>query len=211
MVYIALEDKNDILIAILKIEQMKQSVILKHAIPFIQWFSFMIIIALLIDYILHQFQLEGFGRYLGILGTLVIISSFIYSLRKRKLINWGSPKGHLQSHEYLAWGGSILILVHAGIHFNALLPWLAVFMMLITVASGLVGKFLLKKSNETLQEKRKELLAKGITMNDAEKNVFFDTITVDLMKKWRVVHLPITFLFGVLALMHIITLIIFSK
>ena len=59
-------------------------------------------------------------------------------------------------HEYLAWIGSILILVHAGIHFNALLPWLAILMLLIAVATGLIGKFLLQKSNESLKLKKQK-------------------------------------------------------
>jgi hypothetical protein len=104
-----------------------------------------------------------------------------------------------------------MLLVHAGIHFNAWLPWLAIVMLLITVGSGLVGKFLLKKANESLKERRLELINMGSSKEDADKILFFDSITVDLMKKWRIVHLPITLLLGVFALMHIITIIIFSK
>ena len=36
----------------------------------------------------------------------------------------------------LAWLGSLLVLVHAGVHFNAILGWLAVGAMLINVGSG---------------------------------------------------------------------------
>jgi hypothetical protein len=99
--------------------------------------------------------------------------------------------------------------VHAGIHFNAVLPWLAVLMMLITVASGLVGKYLLKKANESLKGRRKELVDSGLSSDEAEKKLFFDSITVDLMKKWRVVHMPITLLMGILSLLHIITIIMY--
>ena len=104
-----------------------------------------------------------------------------------------------------------MLLVHAGIHFNAFLPWLAIVMLLIAVASGLIGKFLLKKANETLKEKKQALINTGISPEDADKKLFFDSITVDLMKKWRVVHLPITLILGILALMHIITIVMFSK
>lgn len=104
-----------------------------------------------------------------------------------------------------------MLLVHAGIHFNAILPWLAILMLLIAVASGLVGKFLLKKSNETLKIKMQELIKSGLSKEDADKELFFDSITVDLMKKWRVVHLPITLILGLLSLMHIITIIMFGK
>lgn len=86
-------------------------------------------------------------------------------------------------HEYLAWIGSVLILVHAGIHFNALLPWVAILMLLINVASGLVGKFFLKNASLSLNESRQEYIASGIISEEAEKKLFFDTITVNAMKK----------------------------
>jgi len=171
----------------------------------------MIIIAIGIDFFLHLVGLVEVGRYLGFAGTVAIIMSFYYSLRKRKIIKTGSPKQLLLQHEYLAWAGSVMLLVHAGIHFNALLPWLAIIMLLIVVASGLVGKFLLKISIESLKDKREELIAAGFNCRETDKKLFFDSITVDLMRNWRIVHLPITIIFGVLAMMHIITIIMFGK
>lgn len=171
----------------------------------------MIFISIAIDYFFHRLQLEYIGRYLGFTGTAVILFSFVYSLRKRKIIKSGSPKRLLILHEYLAWIGSILILVHAGIHFNAVLPWLAVLMLLIAVASGLAGKFLLQKTNDSLKEKRQELIYTGVSKEEVDRKLFFDSITVDLMKKWRAVHIPITLILGILTLIHIITIIMYSK
>lgn len=188
---------------------MKRSLFSKYFLPFIQWYGLMILFAILIDYFLHRLELISIGYYLSYIGTALIIISFIYSIRKRKLIESGSPRKLLMLHEYLAWTGSIFILVHAGIHFNALLPWLAVLMMLIAVASGLVGKFLLKKASESIKDKRKILADSGLSAEEADKKLFFDSITLDLMKKWRVIHLPITYLFGLLSLLHIITIIMF--
>ena len=190
---------------------MNKPLLIKYFMPFIHWYALMILIAIGIDFILHQFDLVYIGRYLGLGGTIVILLSFVYSLRKRKIIETGSPKQLLMWHEYLAWAGSIMLLVHAGIHFNAWLPWLAVVMLLITVGSGLVGKFLLKNANESLKERRIALMNTGSSIEDADKKLFFDSITVDLMKKWRIVHLPITLLLGILTLLHIITIIMFSK
>ena len=190
---------------------MKKPLLVKYVFPFLQWYGLMILIAIGIDYILHQMGLVYIGRYLGYVGTFVIILSFIYSLRKRKIIQAGSPKKLLQLHEYLAWAGSILLLVHAGVHFNALLPWIAILMLLISVGSGLVGKFLLKRANETLKERRAALGAAGLSKEAADKKLFFDSITVDMMKKWRVVHLPITLVLGILSLLHILTILMFSK
>jgi hypothetical protein len=171
----------------------------------------MILVAIAIDYFLHRFQLVSIGFYLGFVGTSLLVISFIYSLRKRRIIQTGSPKSLLLFHEYLAWAGSVCLLVHAGIHFNAILPWLAVFMLLINVASGLVGKFVLKNANDLLKEKREEMIKAGFNQIYVDKNLFWDSIAVDLMKKWRVVHLPISLLFGIFALLHIITIVIFSK
>ena len=171
----------------------------------------MILVTITIDSMLHYFHLVFIGLYLGWIGTCIIIISFVYSLRKRKIIQSGSPQLLLNIHEYLAWIGSVLILVHAGIHFNALLPWLAILMLLINVASGLVGKFLLKNATFELSSNRQELITLGMTLEEANKKLFFDTITVAAMKKWRAVHLPMSFSLGILALLHIITVLIFSK
>ena len=190
---------------------MKKPLLVKYVLPFFQWYALMILIAIAVDYFLHRLNLVWVGRYLGLIGTLFILVSLTYSLRKRKLIEYGSPKQLLKLHENLSWIGSIMLLVHAGIHFNALLPWLAILMLLITVASGLVGKFLLKKANEALKERKQDLINTGITIGEVEKILHFDSITVDLMKKWRVVHLPITLILGILSLMHIVTVIMFGK
>lgn len=190
---------------------MKSSVFAKFVLPFLQWYALMILFAIIIDYFLHRFQFVFIGRYLGYVGTFVVMISFVYSLRKRKIITSGSPKKLLAIHEYLAWAGSIMLLVHAGIHFNALLPWLAILMLLIAVATGLIGKFFLQKANESLKERKKELLGKGIAKEDVDKQLFFDSVTVDLMKKWRAVHLPITLVLGILALLHIITIAMYNK
>lgn len=190
---------------------MNKSVAFKYILPFVQWFGLIIIIAILIDYTLHRLDLLSVGYWLSYPGTLLIILSFLYSLRKRKIIESGSPKKLLMLHEYLAWSGSIFILVHAGIHFNAILPWLGIIMMLVTVGSGLTGKYLLKKSTEALKAKKKDLIDSGLSEEDAGKQLFFDSITVDLMKKWRIVHIPITILFTILALLHILSIIMFIR
>jgi hypothetical protein len=189
---------------------MKSPIIVQQFLPFLFLYTLMILITIIIDYLLHYFQMVYIGRYRGLIGTFFILISFVYSLRKRKLIQIGSPKELLKMHEQLAWIGSVLILVHAGIHFNSLLPWLAVLMLLINVASGLVGKFLLKNSALELNLRKQELLQTGMSKEDADKKLFLDTITVDAMKKWRVIHLPIAFTLGILSLLHIITILIFS-
>ena len=190
---------------------MKQPLLIKYVLPFTAWYALMILVTIVVDYVLHYFQLTSVGLYLGYIGTFLILISFLYSLRKRRFITTGSPKKYLKLHEYVAWIGSVMVLVHAGIHFNAVLPWLAIFMLLINVASGLVGKFLLKKSGESLNSSRQALLNSGMTNEDADKKLFFDSVTVEIMRKWRSIHLPIALMFGILSMLHIITITLFGK
>jgi len=189
---------------------MKNGIILKDVFPFIIWFSTMILSTIVLDLILHFFDIVFIGKYLGYLGTFTILISFVYSLKKRKLISFGVPKVLLDYHEYLAMVGAIMILVHAGIHIHSILPWLAVFILIINVASGLVGKYIIKQANQTIKIRKGLLKDSGLSDEEISKAVFWDTITMDAMKKWRTIHMPITYLLGLFSLIHIISALLFS-
>ena len=102
------------------------SVLAREVLPFVAAFAALVAAALAIDGVLHLLGAVWIGRYLGIAGVLLILGSFRYSLRKRGWIKSGSPVPLLRLHERMAWAGATLVLVHAGIHFNAVLGWLAV-------------------------------------------------------------------------------------
>jgi hypothetical protein len=188
---------------------MQPRLITREIIPFSVSFAALALVTLLLDGLLHWFDLVWIGRYLGIVGTLLILYSFRYSLRKRKLIRSGNPVSLLRWHEYLAWLGSLLILVHAGIHFNSILGWLAVGAMLINIGSGLAGKFLLERARKRMLEARQSLLRQGVPEAELEQQVYLDTMTFDVVKQWRAVHFPITLAFGVLALAHMLAVFLF--
>jgi len=192
-------------------EQVNHSVFRKDIRPFVLWLVWLIALTLIIDYLLHYTQILWIERYLGILGTLLIVLSSSYSLRKKKIITFGKPKTFLRMHEYLAWTGSLMVLVHGGIHFNAILPWAAVTAMLVAVISGLVGKYLLKKSINTLTAKKDEYSMAGLSEEEIEKNIFWDSLAVNAMKKWKTAHRPITIVFGITAVLHVITIIFFWR
>ena len=161
------------------------------------------------DYLLHQLNLVWVGRYLGIPGIVLIIISLTYSLRKRKVIMAGNPKALLTFHEFTAWLGSLLVLVHAGIHFNAILPWLATMAMSVNVLSGLVGKLLLGQSRRHVQGERDDLQLQGFSSVEVKQALFWDAVTLDAMTQWRKVHIPIFIVFVILALGHIISIFLF--
>jgi len=188
---------------------MEQSLIRKKVVPFLKLFGALILATVITDALLHQFELVWIGRWLGIPGTILILLSFFYSMRKRKVISFGKPKTLLTLHETLTWIGALMILVHAGIHIYTILPWLALIAMLVNVISGMTGKYLLDRSRHFLADKKEVYSQQGLSEAEIEKKLFWDATTFDLMKKWRAVHLPITLVFAVLGITHILSIFLF--
>ena len=188
---------------------MERSLIRKEVIPFVMMFGALILATIITDTLLHQFDLVWIGRWLGIPGTILILLSFFYSMRKRKMIGFGKPRTLLILHETLTWLGALMILVHAGIHIYTILPWLALFAMLVNVISGMTGKYLLDRSRRFLAAKKEAYSQQGLSEEAIEKKLFWDATTFDLMKKRRVVHLPITLAFAVLGITHILSIFLF--
>lgn len=181
----------------------------REVLPFVGSLVLLAVTALALDGVLHLLDLRWIGRWLGIPGVLLILASTAYSLRKRKLIQRGHPARLLRWHEWLAWIGSLLVLVHAGVHFNAILGWLAVAAMLINVASGLTGKFLLDRARRRMEQARERMRSRGVPDEELEDQLYWDSLTFDAVKQWRVVHFPITLAFTVLALAHIVAIFMF--
>lgn len=188
---------------------MDRSLIRKEILPFATLFGALISATLITDFLLHRFDLVWIGRWLGIPGTILILLSFLYSLRKRKMIAFGKPKTLLTLHEGLTLIGALLILVHAGIHVYAILPWLALLAMTVNVLSGMTGKYLLDRSRRFLDDKKAHYMQQGLAGEVLERQLFWDATTFDLMKRWRVVHLPITLAFAVLGIAHILSILLF--
>lgn len=188
---------------------MKISLWRQHVLPFSLLLGLLAAATLAGDYLLHRLNLVWVGRYLGIPGTLLIIGSLYYSLRKRKYVTTGDPKTLLKMHEFSAWLGSLMVLIHAGIHFNAILPWLATVAMGVNVISGMVGKMLLNRSRLHVQGEREHYQLRGLSKPEVEQAVFWDAVTLGAMTQWRKVHIPIFIVFAVLALGHIFSIFLF--
>jgi hypothetical protein len=188
---------------------MNKSLLRLQVLPFLVQFLLLMGATTVGDFILHQFDLIWIGRYLGIPGTIFILLSLFYSLRKRKVIRTGSPLILLKMHEIFAWLGALMILVHAGVHFNAILPWLALGAMVINVISGMVGRYLLERSKRQLKAMEDKYKMRGLSEIETEKELYWDAVTFDLMVKWRAVHFPISYAFAVLSIGHILSVFLF--
>lgn len=187
---------------------MRNAIFFKQVAPFLFLYLLLIVAAFFLDFFLHKIGLLWVGRYLGTVGVITLLFSFIYSLRKRSLIKTGSLKVLLDVHEYLAFLGALMILIHTGIHFNAILPWIALIMMLVVVASGFTGKVLLKRASQQLRTTQTQLQTQGLSGVELEKKLHFDALTLELMKKWRTFHIPINIIFVVLTVLHILAILI---
>lgn len=180
---------------------MHRSLLVRQVAPSALGYLGLIAATIVLDFALHRAGLLWIGSYLGPLGTALIALSFLYSLRKRQKIGFGTPRKLLELHETLSWTGALLVLVHAGIHLNAILPWLAVAAMLVVVASGFTGSVLLKRAKETV--KLREATGTG------EDNAALDRLTLDLMKRWRTFHMPVNAVFLALFAIHLLTVVFF--
>lgn len=188
---------------------MSNSIFYVEVLPFLTRFAILMGATILGDFVLHLFSLVWVGRYLGIPGTILIVLSLMYSMRKRKIIQTGKPQTLLKIHEFFTWLGTLMIFIHSGVHFNTILPWLATMAMMVNVVSGLVGQYLLDRSRRHLTSLRKQYQLDGMAKNEVEKELFWDAVTYDLMVKWRTVHFPISYAFAILALGHIVSVFLF--
>jgi hypothetical protein len=183
---------------------------LRRVLPYTLAYLGIVALAILVDLLLHDNGKIWVGRYLGIVGTILLLLSFLYSLRKRKLIERGSPKALLRNHEVLGWISAVMLVVHAGVHFNALIPWLAVLAMLVVIASGFTGQYLLKEAKDLLKQRQKALRAED-PKADLEDLLIAHSLMVDTMKDWRRVHMPLTMVFASLVLLHLGSLFFFWR
>ncbi|MBI4007036.1 MAG: hypothetical protein HY354_00895 [Planctomycetes bacterium] len=151
----------------------------------------------------------GFTSYkhiVGVAGSIMIMVSILYSLRKRKIIfTKGSLNGWRVFHEWLTIVGAFLVFVHGGFHTHAFVPIAAGTIMFISVASGLTGRYLYLKTNDYLLFKRDELRRKGLGEEAADEELQSLIITHKIMKNWRSVHVPIVTSLAVTAIFHIVS------
>lgn len=162
--------------------------------------------AILLEIILDMFGVKGHRLFTGIAGTLLIIVSFGYSMRKRKkLITFGSPKSWLRAHEWLAIAGSFVIFVHTGTHFKALVPIITLIFMFTAFISGLVGRHVYNNAKSELKAKRAELKEAGLTASEIEQKLWSLTVASDALSRWRTVHMPIVSFLVVMVLYHAVS------
>ena len=188
---------------------MWKSLLIQRTLPLSLSYLLLIMAAIALDYLLHSINLVWIGRYFGIIGTLFLALSFGYSARKQKLIKNGALKFFLKFHCYSGWVGTLMILVHSGIHFNAILPWAATALMMIVTASGHVGQYLIKKLKEEMKLKMKQLGITASVDDELEQRHYWDSVTIKALDQWRGMHMPLVSFLIALTSIHIFVIFFF--
>ncbi len=167
--------------------------------------------AVLLETILDLYGVEKHRLMTGILGTSLIILSFLYSLRKRrKFITVGNMKWWLRSHEWLAIAGSFVIFVHTGTHFKALVPVMTLIFMFTAFVSGLIGRYVYNNVKSELKTRKEELKREGLSKAEMEQRLWSLTVTSGALAKWRDYHMPIVSILAVMVLYHALSALYYS-
>lgn len=115
---------------------------------------------------------EGLGYFLGVVGSLLILTQLLFPLRKRfKILKFMGPvKNWFRTHMILGVVGTLTILYHSNFSMGSVNSTAAQVSMLLVAGSGLIGRFLYSKIHHGLYGRKtslKELLA-SVKLSTAE-------------------------------------------
>lgn len=107
----------------------------------------------------HLVAESGTGYWLGIAGSIIMLMLLAYPLRKRFRILHGIGRvaSWFRFHMIMGIVGPVLIILHTNFKLGSLNSRLALFTMLVVVASGIVGRYLYAKIHKGLYGKQIEL------------------------------------------------------
>jgi hypothetical protein len=143
------------------------------------------LLALLVAAAWHISQLKLFkpnddvSYWIAVAGGSMMLALFSYPLRKhvRFMRGLGKVKWWFWVHLCLGIGGPWLILVHSSFHIGSLNAGVALYSMLIVVASGVIGRFIYVRINRGLNGERTSLLElrerAGMVESDARSKLDF--------------------------------------
>lgn len=113
---------------------------------------------LVLGFLFHQSQTFAgslLGHGLGIAGSIMILMTLIYPFRKRILKKKGR-QNPLNSHVSYGLLGPSLVVIHSAHNFSSLIGMLVFLSLVLVVFSGIVGRYLYKRVNQSLREQKRD-------------------------------------------------------
>ena len=95
------------------------------------------------------------GHLLGVAGTLLIFLTLIYPLKKR-IFTRHKKTSDLRNHIAFGLLGPLLTIVHSAHQFASIISTLIFMTLFLVVFSGIIGRFLFRKVNQTLREQKRD-------------------------------------------------------
>ena len=145
----------------------------------------------------------GYGHGVGWAGLALTLLVFVYPIRKRVNPSHRWPRGWFRVHMVTGVLGPLLIFIHSGAHYHAIVPILAMGSMVIVVVSGVVGQLVHAFSLRALNEQRHDLLHQGLPEGDIEAQLHGMASQEEAFRLWQAIHAPMTLMFLVLTAMHV--------
>jgi hypothetical protein len=110
-------------------------------------FALLVGLAMLVAYVEPYRPNSTFGYSLGVIGGLLMLSQLVYPLRKRipAIARFGLMERWLKYHIAAGILGPVLILFHATFKTGSTNATVALYAMLLVVASGIVGRFFYRR------------------------------------------------------------------
>jgi len=115
-------------------------------------------VILLTGFLFHQdraFPGTALGHSLGIIGSIFMLMSLVYSFRKRILKKKGR-QNPLARHITYGLIGSSLVVIHSAHEVSSLIGILIFLSVVLVVLSGIAGYFFFKKVNRSLKEQKRD-------------------------------------------------------
>ncbi len=144
-----------------------------------------------------------YGHVVGWVGLTVTLLVFVYPYRKRHSPARQWPRGWFHVHMVGGILGPLLIFLHSGAHYHALVPVLAMAAMVIVVLSGIVGQAVHAYVLRTLNDERRRFQQEGLSEVDIEYRLHGMASQEEAFRLWQAVHAPMTLMFLVLTALHI--------
>lgn len=142
------------------------------------------------------------------LGTTLLV--FVYPIKKRIGQNRRWPRHWFRVHLMAGVMGPLLILLHSGAHLHALVPSLALAAMAVVAVSGIVGQGVHYLALRTLNDRRRQLHDQGLNADEVEAHLHQMAAQEEAFRLWQSIHAPMTLMFLVLTVLHVLGAIYFG-
>lgn len=151
-----------------------------------------------------------YGHGVGWAGLAMTLLVFVYPLLKRLRPSHRWPRGWFRVHMIAGVLGPLLIFLHSGAHYHALVPIMAMLSMVIVVLSGIVGQLVHAFSLRALNDQRRQLQHRGLPDDDIEAQLHGVASQEEGFRVWQAIHAPMTLMFLVFTLLHVVGALFFA-